>query len=519
MSRTKQSDIRPKGWWASCRAYAQALGPGLVTGASDDDPSGIATYSQAGAQFGLGLVWTALLTLPLMATVQEICDRSALATGKSLGSLCRQRFKSKGRWIVGGLIVGLIVANTLNITADLLAIGAGMNLLHLGPVWLWALIAGAAITILMLSGSFTVIQRVFKLLCLALLAYIAVLWFADVDWASVIGHTLIPHLQFTSAYLALLVAVLGTTISPYLFFWQTAHRVEELRDEDLGGDDPVALKDRTRANARTTQRKARFDVVSGMVLSNVVMFAIIVATASTIGAHGPKTIDGAAQAAAALKPVAGSLSSALFALGFIGSGMLAVPVLAGSGSVALAGLTGRDWGFAKNLAQAPLFYALVAVGTVGGTALSLVHVNPIKLLVVSAVINGLAAGPFLVIVMLISDDREIMGEHRNGRSARTIGWATTALMAVSRTRTHLHDPQRRLTRARPASGPEGGSGGRRASATVSAWQPGVPKRNRHDRAECEPGPTEAASHSHQESPALRPCARSIRARRSRRRWT
>jgi NRAMP (natural resistance-associated macrophage protein)-like metal ion transporter len=426
-----RTEGRSRRWWGTCRTYAQALGPGLVTGASDDDPSGIATYSQAGAQFGLGLVWTALLTLPLMATVQEICDRSALATGKSLGSLCRLRFKTKGRTVIGGLVIGLIIANTLNITADLLAVGAGMNLLHLGPVWLWALIAGAAITTLMLSGSFIVIQRVFKLLCLALLSYVVVLVVADVDWRSVIVHTLVPHIQLTSAYLALLVAVLGTTISPYLFFWQTAHRVEELREEDLGGDDPVALKNRTRAKARTTQREARFDVFSGMALSNIVMFAIIVATASTIGAHGSKTIEGAAQAAEALKPVAGSLASALFALGFIGSGMLAVPVLAASGSVALAGLLDRDWGFAKGLAQAPLFYALVAVGTAGGTVLSLVHVNPIKLLVVSAVINGLAAGPFLIIVMLISDDHKIMGAQRNGRTARTIGWATTALMIVA----------------------------------------------------------------------------------------
>ncbi len=403
----------------------------MITGASDDDPSGIATYSQAGAQFGLGLLWTALVTLPLMATVQEICDRTALATGKSLGTLCRRRFQTRGRIVVGGLVVGLIIANTLNITADLLAIGAGMNLLHLGPVWLWALIAGAAITALMFSGSFTTIQRVFKVLCLALLAYVVVLFFADVDWAAVITHTLIPHIQFTSAYLALLVAVLGTTISPYLFFWQTAHRVEELRDEDLGGDKAVPLKDRSKAKAKTTQRRARFDVASGMVLSNVVMFAIIVATASTLGAHGSKTIQGAAEAAAALKPVAGSLSSTLFALGFIGSGMLAVPVLAASGSVALAGLLGRDWGFAKGLSQAPMFYGLVAVGTVGGTALSLIHINPIKLLVISAVINGLAAAPFLLIIMLISNDHKIMGDQRNGQLAHTLGWATTALMTLA----------------------------------------------------------------------------------------
>ena len=227
-----------------------ALGPGLVTGASDDDPSGIATYAQAGAQFGFGLLWTALITLPLMMAVQEICDRTALATGKSLGELVRAHFGQWARACIGVLIVALVVANTLNIAADLVAIGSGMALLHAGPSWLWALIAGAAITALIFLGGFARIQQVFKLLCLSLLSYVAVLFFAAVRWKTVGLDTLVPHVTWSKAYLSLLVAVLGTTISPYLFFLQTANRVEEMRAEDAGGDNPVPLARRTTLGPR-----------------------------------------------------------------------------------------------------------------------------------------------------------------------------------------------------------------------------------------------------------------------------
>jgi NRAMP (natural resistance-associated macrophage protein)-like metal ion transporter len=418
---------RPAGW----RRWWTALGPGLVTGASDDDPSGIATYAQAGAKFGPGFLWTALITLPLMATVQEICDRTALATGKSLGALARARFAGAVRALIGILIVALILANTLNVAADLVAIGQGMHLLHAGPAWVWALVAGAGITALLLAGGFEKIQSVFKILCLSLLVYVAVLVVADVPWGQVGLHTVVPHVTFSKDYLSLLVAVLGTTISPYLFFWQTAHRVEEMRDEDAGGDKAVPLKRRRAKAARRKQRMARADVFTGMALSNIVMFAIITASAATLGKHGATDVTSAAQAARALKPVAGSAASTLFALGFIGSGMLAVPVLAGSGSAGLAGLLGKPWGMSKSARKAPLFYALLAAGTVGGTVLTLVGLDPIKLLVLSAIVNGVAAVPFLVLVMVISDSRALMGEHRNGHAARILGWATTALMAVA----------------------------------------------------------------------------------------
>jgi NRAMP (natural resistance-associated macrophage protein)-like metal ion transporter len=413
------------------RAAWRMLGPGLVTGASDDDPSGIATYAQAGAKYGFGLLWTALITLPLMAAVQEICDRTALATGKTLGELARSSFGRRARFGIGVLIVALVVANALNIAADLVAIGEGMHLLHAGPSWPWSLFAGVLITVLILVGAFKIVQHVFKILCLSLLSYVVVLFAARVPWSAVASHTFIPHISWTKDYLALLIAVLGTTISPYLFFWQTADRVEEMRAEDQGGTRALPLARRTTLGARRKQRSSRYDVFTGMTLSNLVMFAIITATAATLGREHASQITGAAQAAAALRPVAGSLAASVFALGFIGSGMLAVPVLAGSGSVGLAGLLGRPWGLSLSVREAPVFYLLIAAGTLGGTALTLTAIDPIKLLVLSATVNGIAAAPFLIVVMLVSANRGMMGKYRNGALAATLGWITVALMAAA----------------------------------------------------------------------------------------
>jgi Mn2+/Fe2+ NRAMP family transporter len=226
------TDRAPAVW----RVYLRALGPGLITGASDDDPSGIATYAQTGAKFGLGMLWVALVTFPLMCAVQEICDRTALATGKGLGELIHVRFGRGWRFGIGALLAVLIVANALNIAADLVAVGAGMHLLHAGPTVLWALLAGAAITIMLVTGSFVMIARVFKVLCAALFAYVGVLFFIKIPWGKVALYTLVPHVQLSKDYIGLLVGVLGTTISPYLFFWQTMHRVEDMREEPAGGD-------------------------------------------------------------------------------------------------------------------------------------------------------------------------------------------------------------------------------------------------------------------------------------------
>jgi Mn2+/Fe2+ NRAMP family transporter len=402
-----------------------------VTGASDDDPSGIATYAQAGSSFGFGFLWTALLTFPLMAAVQEICDRTALATGKGLGELATERLGGKARSVVIALVGLLIVANALNISADLLAVGSGMHLLHAGAPVVWALIAGGAISALLLSGSFELVARVFKLLCVALLAYIAMLFVIKANWGSVAHATFVPHLSLGSNSVALLVAILGTTISPYLFFWQTMHRLEEMRDEPEGGSSPEPLPEREDKAAAAKQRRSRFDVFCGMAFSNIVMFAIIVTTAATLGAHGRHNIQSAAEAASALRPVAGRFASALFALGFIGAGMLAIPVLAGAGSAGMAGLLGKTTGFSRSPRNAPTFYSLVLLGTLGGAAFSLLGINPIRLLVFVAALNGVAAAPFLLLVMLISNDKNIMGAYTNGKLARTLGWTTTGLMTTA----------------------------------------------------------------------------------------
>jgi len=411
--------------------YVRAIGPGLITGASDDDPSGIATYAQAGSRYGLSLLWAALLTFPLMAAVQEMCDRTALATGKGLGELASDRFQRTGKWIIGLLLLVLIVANTLNIAADLVAIGSGMNLLKAGPTWLWALIAGAAITVLLVKGTFSRIELVFRALAAALLVYIVVAVIVTHDWLRVLDNTVVPHVHFNKAYIALLVALLGTTISPYLFFWQNANRLEEMREAPEGGSLPETLAMRSRTQARLKQRTSRLDVFSGMAFSNIVMFAIIATTAATLHVHHVTNIQSAAQAASSLKPFAGSFASAIFALGFIGSGLLAVPVLAASGSVGVSGLLGKDWGFSRSIREAPLFYSLVGLGTIGGTAFSLLNVNPIKLLVFVAVINGVIAAPLLVVVLLIANNRRLMGRYVNGHAANILGWVTFALMAVA----------------------------------------------------------------------------------------
>lgn len=413
------------------RPYVRAIGPGLITGASDDDPSGIATYAQVGARYGLTFLWAALFTFPLMAAVQEIADRTALATGEGLGELAVKRFRRTGKYVVGALLIVLIFANTLNIAADLVAIGSGMNLLKMGPTWIWALVSGVLISVLLVKGTFVRIEMVFRVLAGALVVYLVVLVIVTNNWSRVLFYAVVPHIQLNKNFIAMLLAVLGTTISPYLFFWQSANRLEEMRDDVEGGDNPAPLKSRSRAGAKLKERTSRLDVFTGMAFSNIVMFSIIAATAGTLHVHHVFNVQSAAQAANSLKPFAGKFSSIIFALGFIGSGLLAVPVLAASGSVGLSGLLGQDWGFSRTIKKAPLFYILVGVGTIGGTVLSLLNVNPIRLLVFVAVMNGVIAAPLLVVVMLVATSRRLMGVHVNGRLANILGWLTVCIMAAA----------------------------------------------------------------------------------------
>jgi Mn2+/Fe2+ NRAMP family transporter len=367
-----------------------------------------------------------------MAAVQEICDRTANVTGKSLGELLVARFRTRpARFGIGLLLAALIIANTLNIAADLAAVGAGMELLHAGPAPVWAIVAGAAVTVLLTTGSFGTISRVFKLLCIPLATYLVLAVVVRPDWAAVARSAVIPHIELRSGFIAILVAFLGTTISPYLFVWQTVHRVEDLRGKPEGGPRAVPLDEEPPAARRFRLRAARVDVVGGMLLSNLVMFAIVLGTAATLGKHGHRTILSAADAAAALRPVAGHFAELVFAFGFIGTGMLAIPVLAGAGAAGMAGLLGRRWGFSRSPRQAPVFYGLVVAGTVLGTLMNLFSTNTIGLLVAVAVINGVVAAPFLVLVMLVAGDRTIMREHCTGPLARIAGWTTAGLMTLA----------------------------------------------------------------------------------------
>lgn len=413
------------------RAALRTIGPGIVTGAADDDPSGVATYAQAGATYGMGLLWTVPVTLPLMIVVQEACERMTSASGDSFGAVIRRRFTRGARVWIAVLLAALLVANGVNAAADLMAIGQGMELVHAGPAPLWSLVAGIVITVVVVRGSFAWISRIFKWLCLALFAYVAVLVVAQIDWGEVLAGLVGARIVLEPGYLGLVVAVLGTTISPYMFFWQSAQEEEMMRSSSADGDARTQrLAARPAKEARRMLLLGRIDVITGMLFSVAIMFAIIVGTAATLGAEG-SSVGTAAEAAAALKPIAGDYAGILFALGFIGAGMLAVPVLAASGAAGFAALLGKPWSLDRKPHRAKTFYALLLCGLVLAIVLALLDVNAMDLLVISAVVNGIAAGPFLIVLMLVTDDRRIMGRYRNGRLARVLGWLTAGIMCIA----------------------------------------------------------------------------------------
>jgi Mn2+/Fe2+ NRAMP family transporter len=404
--------------------FLQLLGPGLVTGASDDDPSGIGTYSQVGSQFGFGLLWTSLFTFPLMAAVQEMCARIALQTGVGLGvTLCR-KFPA---WLVGSAILALLVANTINIGADLGAIAAGGALLTHGAVhsaWLIAP-ATALILALQLFASYATIFKVFKWLTLALFAYVITAFVAHPSALQVLRATVVPHIELNGAFITAIVAVLGTTISPYLFFWQASSEVDEMK---AAGKVDLA----SRRGVKVSEMKAaRVDIFIGMLFSNAVMFFIILTSAAVLHAHGKTDIQTADQAAAALTPFAGPFAFVLFAAGMIGAGLLAVPILAGSATYALKEFLRLPGSLASKPKYRPTFYAILAAATLAGAAMNFVHIDPIRALFVTAVINGMVAPPLLVLIVLVASDKAIMKERVSGALSRTLTWAATGAMWVA----------------------------------------------------------------------------------------
>jgi NRAMP (natural resistance-associated macrophage protein)-like metal ion transporter len=404
------------------KRFLKILGPGLITGASDDDPSGIGTYAMAGASFGYGMLWTALLTFPLMAAVQFICAKIGLVCGCGLAAIMRRQYS---RWVVYPAVFGLVITNTINAAADIAAIAAGVNLLVPVPPTALIVPIGLSILVLLVWGSYPLITRVFKWLTLALFAYIGSAFLARPDWAAVFRGTLVPEIHLDSKSLSMLVAILGTTISPYLFFWQADHEVEE---EIAQGRKRLWQ----RKGAKDSElRYAAWDVNTGMLLSNVVMYFIILATAATLHRAGQTEIETATHAAEALRPLAGEAAFVLMALGLIGSGVLAVPILVGSGAYAVAEVFGWKYGLSKKPGRAKQFYLVMAASTVAALLLNFCGIDTMRALFWTAVINGFLAPPLLVVVMLVSNNRAVMGKRVNGRTLNLLGWATTALMSAA----------------------------------------------------------------------------------------
>ncbi len=409
--------------YKKARDYWYLLGPGLTTGASDDDPSGIATYSQTGAQYGYGLLWLAFFTMPLMAVVQEMCARIGLVTGRGLAGNIRNHFP---RSILYTCTILLFAANTFNIGADIGAMAQGVLLL-IPKANYSLLIIGFTVFILLLQifTPYVKYAKYLKWLALVLFAYILSALLAKPDWPMVLKNSVVPHIKFNKDELLLICAILGTTISPYLFFWQTSQEI----DEAIAAGQ-TTLKQRMGTDKKEI-KKMRIDVWSGMVLSNVVMFFIITACAGTLFAHGITNITSAAQAAEALKPLAGNATYYLFAFGIVGMGLLAIPVLAGSSSYAISESLGKKQGLNHKLSQAHTFYGVIIISMFIGLGMNFIGLNPIKALIYSAVANGVVAPVILITIMLLASDKKIMGEWKNRKISMTVGWATTGLMMVA----------------------------------------------------------------------------------------
>jgi NRAMP (natural resistance-associated macrophage protein)-like metal ion transporter len=404
------------------RSWMRRLGPGLITGAADDDPSGIATYSQAGAQFGFGLLWTMLLTYPLMVAIQLVSARMGRVTGTGLATNLRRHYPPTVLFLA---VLVLFVANTINIAADIAAMGAAAKLVLGGPVQLYVVLLGVFSLLLQVFVPYERYARYLKWLTLTLFVYVAIVFVIPFDWKAVAFSIVKPPITLSAPYLTTVVAVLGTTISPYLFFWQASQEVEEIRSSP--GQRPLL---RAPLQAAAQLKRINLDTWVGMGLSNGIAFFIILSAAATLHAHHVE-VNTTADAASALKPIAGNLAFALFSLGIIGTGLLALPVLAGSAAYAAAGTMKWRNSLALQVNLAKQFYAVIAVSILAGVALTFTHFDPIKALYWSAVVNGVAAVPVMALVMLMSGNQRIMGEFAVGGLLRLVGWIATAVMGVA----------------------------------------------------------------------------------------
>lgn len=408
---------------ASRQSWTKKLGPGLITGAADDDPSGIATYSQSGAQFGFNLLWTLFLTYPLMVGIQVVSARIGRVSGHGLATNIRLHYPA---WLLYGIVGLLLVANTINIAADVAAMGEAMKLLAGGPAHLYALGFGLLSLLLQVFIPYDRYVRLLKWLTLALLAYVGTAFVVHTPWTEVFAKTVWPQLSWKPAYITTVVAVFGTTISPYLFFWQASQEVEDLQGQ-VGA---LPLRDAPEQAADNFSR-IKTDTVIGMGFSNIVAYFIMLTTAVSLGMHGVTDIQTSAQAASALRPIAGEFAFALFSAGIIGTGLLAVPVLAGSAAYAMAGA----FHWQNSLEMKPLlakkFYAIIAVSTTIGVLLCFTPVDPIKALYWSAVINGVLSVPIMAVMMLMAANSGIMGRFVIGIRLKVLGWVCTGVMALA----------------------------------------------------------------------------------------
>jgi NRAMP (natural resistance-associated macrophage protein)-like metal ion transporter len=410
------------------KRFLKILGPGFITGASDDDPSGIATYSQTGAQFGYGQLWLALFSYPFMTVIQEMCGRIGLVTGEGLSGVIKKHYSKK---ILYFAVILLALANTINIGADLGAMAsAGQLILGISFIY-WLVGITLLIVILEIFVSYKNYAKFLKYLALMLFAYILTAFIIKEDWGKVLYSTFVPSFSISKDYLLNIVAILGTTISPYLFFWQTSNEVEEgLKNNKLGltavgtGKGISDITDKVVGNMR-------LDTNVGMLFSNIVMFFIIVTTASTLGTHGITHIDTATQAAQALRPLAGDFAFLLFALGILGTGLLAVPILAGSAAYAISEVFNWKEGLNKKFKQAHGFYGIIIAATIIGVIINFLPIKPFTMLYYTAIINGIAAPPLMVLVMLIANNKKIMGKYANSGFSNIMGWIITTIMTIA----------------------------------------------------------------------------------------
>ena len=403
--------------------WFRKLGPGLITGAADDDPSGIATYSQAGAQFGFNMLWTVLFTYPLMAGIQVVSARIGRVSGRGLAGNIRMHYPA---WLLYLMVLLLVMANTINIAADASAMGDAATLLAGGPAKLYTLLFGVGSLLLQLLVPYSRYVRVLKWLTLSLLAYAAAMFTLNIPWAEVLKATVWPQLSLKPEYITTVVAVFGTTISPYLFFWQASQEVEEQQSNP--GARPLI---EAPAQARSNFRRIKIDTLIGMGFSNLIAFFIILTAAIALHAHGITDIKTSAQAASALRPIAGDFAFALFSMGIIGTGLLAIPVLAGSAAYAMAGAFGWSKGLELQPRQAKGFYSIIALSTVLGLLMGFLPIDPIKALYWSAVINGVIAVPIMAVMMLMVSNVKIMGQFAARARLRRVGWAATVVMAIA----------------------------------------------------------------------------------------